>query len=1093
MTSIRVDLAGGPRIRNGDLTVAEGDIVGRRATLAFGMLVLERDRAVPREEIAELLWGERLPNSWAPSLREVMSKVRSFMARAGLPARESLTSAFGCYQLRLPEGTEVDIEIARLAVESAAEAAASGQHDLATTKALEAEAVLGRPFLPGLEADWLRAKRDELEGLLLRALQILTDARIDSGRADLAIESAERSVTLNPYSDSSYIRLMRAQVESGDRAEALRSYERYRRVMSEELGVGPSSDVEIEFRRLLDREVDPGDAREPPAQPSAGPVGREPELAELESKYRMVADGAGEVVSLVGTAGIGKSNMARRFGGLVNELGGTVLTGRCAEEGVRTFGPLIEALGTQAAEATRAFAEREPDERPEGISKYLEDRAADRPLLLIIEDVHWADPSTLNMILRWNAAGVPPRTLVLLTLRDDEPTRIEESEPLLERLLESEEGRIDLPPLDRKAVAQLAEEFGFPTRGIRGRALLDALLEETGGNPLHVIEVARHLEDGGLPDERASDWATRSPLGNLPVPPVLAGVVFSRFSRLPQATRELLEAGAVAGETFRLDDLGLTEAADDQTLLAALMPAIDAGVLTELDVETENLGFAHSVHRRVILDQVPTRRLRELHLRVATALERRDGTEPGVLADHWAEAGDARATGYAREAGSLAMSEVAYVEAISWFRVALEQSAVTDPANDRLRLELLLQLGIALKRSGEITQAESTFLEAAALARIAGDPAWLGEVAVEFAEFNRFAPVVTPDSAALIEEAIAGLGEGTDCELKVRLLARRAQFASATGDSATVEQATRTALGVAERIGERDAIIEAVAARLHALDGPDKASARLEAAERLLLETGDPSDIESRLRALEHRTWALAELGEDMEARASANRFCEQADLLRMPAVDLFAAQFRAYSTTLEGRFEDCERIADEVGLAASRTSDPRMSESSRVMILVPSRWLAGRFRTITKPIRAIAAWQPDLESMRAAAVLVELADGQVDLAVSMMRSLVEDGVLGTEDHGSFWPIDFFYHAVSAVELSDADAAAYVFERGRRFSGMNCTYRGMVYFGSYDHHLAALAAVAGMRTERDHFAERARARYEAISAVPWLERLDKTI
>src|SRR5690606_5577059 len=113
------------------------------------------------------------------------------------------------------------------------------------------------------------------------------------------------------------------------------------------------------------------------------------------------------------------------------------------------------------------------------------------------------------------------------------------------------------------------------------------------------------------------------------VPPVLSGVIFSRISRLPRTTRDLLEAGAVAGETFHLDDLGLPETTDDQALLAALMPAIDAGVLTELDAETERFGFAHSVHRRVILGQLPTRRLRELHLRVVTALERQGDVEPG--------------------------------------------------------------------------------------------------------------------------------------------------------------------------------------------------------------------------------------------------------------------------------------------------------------------------------------------------------------------------------------------------------------------------------------------------------------------------------
>ena len=257
-----------------DGAVIGDDRFGRQGRLLFAYLVAEHGRPVPHDELAEALWDGARPATWDKALSVVASKLRGLLADGGV-----LTSAFGCYRLDLPTGSWVDLLATANSVQAAEAALAAG--DLATAKdeAAAAHALLREPFLPGEQGEWVQRKRRELDELRVRALDVLADANLQSGVPSEAVKWAKETVTLEPFRETGYRRLMEAHVAAGNPAEALGVYERCRRVLSEELGTYPSAETESIYRALLRAATpDAGAAkRQPPPRPETAlldPPGR---------------------------------------------------------------------------------------------------------------------------------------------------------------------------------------------------------------------------------------------------------------------------------------------------------------------------------------------------------------------------------------------------------------------------------------------------------------------------------------------------------------------------------------------------------------------------------------------------------------------------------------------------------------------------------------------------------------------------------------------------------------------------------------------------------------------------------------------------
>lgn len=253
VTPVRIQLTGRVAVESDHRVVDERLLYGRQARLIFALLVVERDRPVHRDELADALWPHGLPRTWGAALRGVVSKVRAFLAAAGLP--ESLAPSGGscAYQLQLPD-VVVDVEFACSVVDTAEQVLRKGDHVRAIALAEHARKVVARPFLPGAKGRWVDGVRDRLSKALLWALCTLSEGYSQRGRYQHAVRTAEDAITLEPFRERTHQLLMRVHAAAGNPAEALRVYDRCRRLLAEELGVLPTKETAALHLALLRKE-----------------------------------------------------------------------------------------------------------------------------------------------------------------------------------------------------------------------------------------------------------------------------------------------------------------------------------------------------------------------------------------------------------------------------------------------------------------------------------------------------------------------------------------------------------------------------------------------------------------------------------------------------------------------------------------------------------------------------------------------------------------------------------------------------------------------------------------------------------------------
>lgn len=237
--------------------VADGKAVrgpqlpGRQGRLAIAYLVLERTRPVARDELADVLWQGSPPRAFDVALSAIVSKLRASLAELGL-SRDALAADGGCYRLRLPAGSWVDVEAALEGVHLAEGALLTNRPADAYGPAVVACSILRRPFLPGVEGGWVDGRRRSLGEAQVRALDCLAAVHQWNGEHALALRAAAEAVEIEPYRESGYRRLMRLHEVAGDHAEALRVYARLASVLAADLGTTPGPET-AELREQIGR------------------------------------------------------------------------------------------------------------------------------------------------------------------------------------------------------------------------------------------------------------------------------------------------------------------------------------------------------------------------------------------------------------------------------------------------------------------------------------------------------------------------------------------------------------------------------------------------------------------------------------------------------------------------------------------------------------------------------------------------------------------------------------------------------------------------------------------------------------------------
>lgn len=248
---LRIYLNGTVQVELGQRLLSESQLGGPQGRFVLAYLVTERERAVTQGELAEALWTDTLPSSWALALSAIVSRLRSRLAGVGLPRNRIIGNAFGCYQFTPPGATWVDVEAALAAVDAAEGAIAAGNPQAAYGPSLIATTVLRRPFLIGQDGEWVEARRSILTANLVRALDSRVEALVANQELELALTHAREVVRLEPYRESAYRRLMRILDATGERAEAVRVYQEFGRLLKKELGVSPSDETESLYREIV--------------------------------------------------------------------------------------------------------------------------------------------------------------------------------------------------------------------------------------------------------------------------------------------------------------------------------------------------------------------------------------------------------------------------------------------------------------------------------------------------------------------------------------------------------------------------------------------------------------------------------------------------------------------------------------------------------------------------------------------------------------------------------------------------------------------------------------------------------------------------
>jgi DNA-binding SARP family transcriptional activator len=629
------------QVLDGDRPVALGGPM-QRGVLA--LLVLEPNRAVSMQQLIHGLWGDDPPVRATGTVQAYVSNLRRALEprrRPGERAQVLMWRAPG-YVLRVaPE--DVDwLRFERL-VDRARAAREAGDLPAADAMLTEARALWQGPSLADLDVALPGQAR--LNGLRLSAIEDHAEVRLALGRHLEVVDDLAAAAAEEPLRERLRGLQMTALYRAGRQVEALGVYAEVRQRLVEDHGLDPGADLRRLHEQILRQDpalepdapaaapaapgsaagpaapAAPGSAAGPAAPAAAGPaagpglfVGRAPELALLHGHLRAARSGSGRAVLVEGEPGIGKTRLAEEVAAWAGEQGFGVLWGRCAEGGgAPPYWPWAQIL--RGAGDDRDVAGLVPERARldpqvargmlnQALADLLCERARARPLLLVLDDLQWAEEAALAA-LEFLAARLPDASILVLgTYREvDLPHApgLTSTLGVLARLPGAD--RVTLGGLD---IADVTSLIGTHTGAEPAPGVADAVHRRTEGNPFFISELLRLDDPAGL--------------AGGPVPAAVRDVVRRRVARLPPAARVLLDTAALVGPEVDLALVGgLCELDGDAALRAADAAVVD-GLLTIVPGKVRTYRFAHAlVHETLTGDLSPVHRAR-LHARIATAL-----------------------------------------------------------------------------------------------------------------------------------------------------------------------------------------------------------------------------------------------------------------------------------------------------------------------------------------------------------------------------------------------------------------------------------------------------------------------------------------
>jgi DNA-binding SARP family transcriptional activator/tetratricopeptide (TPR) repeat protein len=991
---------------------------GAKQQLLLALLALSPGRTISTDRLVDALWGEAPPATAQTALRVHIARLRELLASL----RPSVAQI-----VHRPPGYALDVcaECVDSVNFCTLLSAAREADPRATLIRLENALALwrGDPYGGMSDNELLRIEGQRLRGLYEAALEDRAEVLLQLGENEAAAAQLEALVRNEPLRERRTRLLMIALYRCGRQAAALDVYGRLRRMLDSELGLTPSPELQAIQRAVLTHDsslqlLAPPEPTSALLSSAAGRLpwwletsldttmfGRERLLGDLTSQIaeKGVQDNesAGvQIILLRGEAGVGKSRLLAELARRMMDRGVRVLAGWCDPEAIIPFRPMAEAFRpmverdtadiwpssvTKAADrVARFFTEADQSHQRsdpetdrlryfEGMTNLLHEAAYHYSLLLAIDDIHWLDASSAALLRFLVRQPAHHPVLLLASYRSDPGEHTAAWARTLDELQRLRScSLVEVTELTPDAAVSIITDVVPDFSAERVDALAQRILPVTGGNPLFVREIALQMSGAGQngPDQ-------------IPVPRSMLAAVIERLHSISPTTHDVVNAAAVLGQNFNLDDVAVVAGCSARVALASLDEAHSARLVNEVPNSIDQYTFRHALLREAVHSLMPNSRRVRAHFDAGRAFDGRDDMRSVVAkAFHLIEAvplcPPETAALASIDAADAALARLAFEEAARVILRALELRGSNPSISNAANFDLLIRLGRARSYRGENAASDEAFVAAAGVARALDDPTRLATAALgDDLDTRPLTP--SPARLSLLEEALRAMGE-QDSALHIAVASAYVSLASLSRGSASVRALADATVVSARRLADPLALSKALLAWLTCTNAVASPSERLAVATEALEQAESAGNSSRAARARLTRMSFLFRLGRAHDAQAEYGRYRALAESTRVPRYLWHADVAAAAIGRLLGRFGDAQAAAERA-LATGQ----KFEVAEAGMVFAVHEFFIhlhqGRLDELRPKIDAFAASRPDLISWTLSAALAASASDDVQAA----------------------------------------------------------------------------------------------------------------
>lgn len=822
-------------------------------------------------------------------------------------------------------------------------------------------------------------------------------------------------------------------------------------------------------------------------------VGRRDEWEVLADAWQRVERGAREVVLIGGEAGAGKTRLAAEFARHCHDAGAIVLFGTCDEELALPYQPWVHALDhlvrslpgfgrpintdrdlgdllvlLPQLERLLPGLPRPPVADPEteryllfsAVDHVLANASRQAPMLVLLDDVHWAGRQTLELLRHLVRAGSASSLMIIATFRDG---AADIADALAESLVDLQRSesvtRLRLGGLDAASVEQFVASSLDQELDSDLRKLAAAAAERSGGNAFFLGELWRHLLHHGVVARLGGRWMVRRDIAGVGAPDTVKQVVAGRMARLSRRARRPLELAAIAGQRveFRVLSLAAGMTADD--VAAGLDELVDKGFLVSVDSQHLTYQFSHALVRDTVEEVLSPYAYPALHLRIAEALEQvYEADERSVyaeLARHFGAAVSVgaldRAVRYGRLAAEQAKSAGAYDEAISHLEAVFQLL----PDDTIEATVLLVDLGQVMSRRGHTFKAQDTYRRAFDIAKRHGWPDVAARAAVGFEESLHQPGAPGAPAAKMVSEAIALIGDRQQ-PLRARLQASLTRSLYHSGDKDGALEAGEVAMAMARAVGDDDCVVAALQAITIMAHDPLEL---LEASTELRDVGLRIGDLWSASYATGNMIRALIEFGRLAEAAEILEQHRATSDRGRFLVFQYMGHVYEAVLALAAGRFDDAEQAAERAH-AMGESSNTVFDAGVYGLQMFAIRREQGRLAEVLPLMRMLTARQDAQSVWRPGLTMLYAQTGMLDEARRELDVLAPDG-FASVPRDSVWPACLAFLAEACIACGAEEHAAVLLRELDEYADRNLMVAMTICLGPADRLRGGMAHLLG--------------------------------